>query len=294
MVEDIMKKNDDKIEVLKENIKNSNGNYRLYCFDVDDVVFKVAGLMKEIIKKIDPRATEEYRNLAKSKYTTENDKKSIDDMSSKIYNAILEEKKCTIEIEKGFRIIKEYLDFTKPIINYEEVYTDEHLYNNAIEFINGMIETKGENEYFIFISHRNPEREGVIKTRRLYELVPKIDAVLTLEFHKDGSSDMTNKSLFLQEKLELPYLDNCILIDNSRSNCIDWYKNGGTYIRFLPGGFPECHTLFDRMSKLEYNSRKESVDYDPYNINFILTLIKYIKENPEYADELDKVKIKKL
>ena len=284
---DIMKYNDTKIEELKGKIKTSNGNYHLYCFDVDDVVFNVAGLMQEIIGRIDYRATEEYRNSAKTKYTTSKDIEYIDKLSFKILNAILEETKCTIESEKGFRLVKEYLDFSKPIIDYEELYLDKNLYEYAIEFIKNMITMQGENDFFIFISHRNPEREGIIKTRRLYELVPEIDAVLTLPFHKEaGCSEMNSKSAFIQETLELPYLDNCILIDNSRLNCIDWRRNGGTDIRYLPDGFNDDHTLYDYMSKLD--------NLDPYMINFILTLIKYSRENPEYTEELEKVKVKKL
>ena len=57
----------------------------------------------------------------------------------------------TIETEKGFRLIKEYLDFTKPLIDYEELYLDKNLYENAIEFIKYMMSMKGENDYFIFI-----------------------------------------------------------------------------------------------------------------------------------------------
>lgn len=281
---DIMEYNDTRIEELKEKIVKTNGNYRIFCFDVDDVVFNIDPIMQEILGRIDERSTQKYRNSAKDKYTTSKDSNYIDNMSSKIFNAILEESKCIIEIEKGFRLIKEYLDFTKPLIDYEELYLDKNLYENAIEFIKQMIATKGENDFFIFISHRNPEREGIVKTRRLYELVPEIDAVLTLPFHKKaGCNEMNSKSAFIQEKLELPYLDNCILIDNSRTNCIDWQKNGGTYIRYLPDGFNEEHSLSDHMSKLS--------NLDPYMINFILTLLKYSRENSKYAEELDNQKI---
>lgn len=279
---DIMKYNKLKLNDLSRNIIECNGDYRLFCFDVDDVIFNTAPIMQMILESIDRRATKKYRVEKQSE--TSQTAKEANKRSYTLLDAILEERTCTIENEKGQN---EHLDFTKPLIDYEELYSDKYLFPLAIEFIKYMIATKGENDFFIFVSHRNPEREGEVKTRRLYELLPEIDGVITLPFHeKVGADEPTNKGIWVKNILGLDNLDNAILIDNDPTNGKRFRKLNGFDIRYLPEGFKDEHTLYDHMSKL--------TNLDPYMINFILTLIKYSRENPEYAEELDKVKIKKL
>ena len=80
-----------------------------------------------------------------------------------------------------------------------------------------MPRNKNEKDFFIFVSHRNPEREAIIKTRRLYELVPEIDGIITPPFHEEiGAEQMSNKGLFVMQILELDNLDNCIYNSNYR------------------------------------------------------------------------------
>ena len=277
---DIMKKNKIKLNELSKNIMYCNGDYRLYCIDVDDVIFNVAGIMQKILEKIDYRATNKFREeIAKetsADYDREREKHLI------ILNAILEETKCIVKKDRGQ---DEILDFTEPLIDYKALYTDKYLFPGVVENLNNIIENRGENEFFIFVSHRNPEREAIIKTERLYELFPEIDGVITLPFRENGK--MTDKGLCVQQTLLLENLDNSILIDNSRSNCLMWRDRNGIDIRFLPEGFNERHTLSDHMTKLAVS--------DPYMLQFCLSYIEYSRLHPEYTEEIDsKQKVKKL
>lgn len=279
---DIMKYNKAKLNELSKNIMDCNGDYNLYCIDVDDVVYNIAPIMQKIFERIDKRSTNKYRERIVKE--TPQDSQAGFRMSYTILNAILEETKCTIEKDNGQA---EELDFTKPLIDYEALYSDENLFPFAVDFIKYMIATKDKNAFFIFVSHRNPEREGIIKTRRLYELIPEIDGVITLPFHeKIGSSKVSDKGLCVMQTLLLESLDNAILIDNSKSNGKAWRSRNGIDIRYLENGFESDNTLSDHMFKL--------VNLDPHMIQFCLSYINYVRKHPEYSEKVDKIKIKKI
>ena len=279
---DIMKYNKAKLNELSKNIMECNGDYNLYCIDVDDVVYNIAPLMQKIFARIDKRSTNKYRERIVKE--TPQDSQAGFKMSYTILNAILEETKCVIEKDNGQT---EELDFTKPLIDYEALYSDENLFPLAVEYIKYMIETKGPNDFFIFVSHRNPEREGIIKTRRLYELIPEIDGVITLPFHeKVGSCKVNDKGLWVMQTLLLENLDNAVLIDNSKSNGKAWRARNGIDIRYLENGFDSDNTLSDHMFKL--------ANLDPHMIQFSLSFIEYARKYPEYSDEVDNQKVKKL
>ena len=98
---------------------------------------------------------------------------------------------------------------------------------------------------------------------------------------------MTDKGLWVQQTLLLENLDNCILIDNSKSNCKKWRKRNGVDVRFLPDGYITCHTLADHISKL--------ANLDPFMLQLALSFIQYARIHPEYVDEFDQpMKVKKL
>lgn len=280
---DIMKFNKTKLNELSKRIMECNGDYKLLCIDVDDVVFRIAPLMQQIFERIDKRSTNKYRERIVKE--TPQDSQAGFKMSYAILNAILEETKCVIEKDNGQT---EELDFSMPLIDYEALYSDDNLYPLAVEYINTMIKNKVPNEFFIFVSHRNPEREGVIKTRRLYELFPEIDGVITLPFHeKVGSSKVNDKGLWVTQTLLLENLDKAVLIDNSKSNGKAWRSRNGIDIRFLEEGFDEDSTLTDHMFKL--------ADLDPHMIQFALSFIDYVRKHPGYAEEIDnREKVKKL
>lgn len=280
---DIMKFNKTKLNELSKKIMECNGDYKLLCIDVDDVVFRIAPLMQKIFGRIDKRSTNKYRERIVKE--TPQDSQAGFKMSYAILNAILEETKCVIEKDNGQT---EELDFSMPLIDYEALYSDENLYPLVVDFINNMIKNKEPNEFFIFVSHRNPEREGVIKTRRLYELFPEIDGVITLPFHeKVGSSKVNDKGLWVMQTLLLENLDKAILIDNSKSNGKTWRSRNGIDIRFLEDGFDEDSTLTDHMFKID--------NLDPHMIQFALSFIDYVRKHPEYAEEVEnREKIKKL
>lgn len=280
---DIMKFNKTNLNELSKNIMECNGDYKLYCIDVDDVVFRIAPLMQKIFERIDKRSTNRYRERIVKE--TPQDSQAGFKMSYAILNAILEETKCVIEKDNGQT---EELDFSMPLIDYETLYSDENLYPLVVDFINNMIKNKEPNEFFIFVSHRNPEREGIIKTRRLYELFPEIDGVITLPFHeKVGSSKVNDKGLWVMQTLLLENLDKAVLIDNSKSNGKAWRSRNGIDIRFLEEGFDEDSTLTDHMFKL--------TDLDPHMIQLALSFIDYVRKHPEYAEEVDnREKVKSL
>lgn len=272
--------NRNKIIKLINNIQECNGNYVLYAIDVDDVVYNTEPVMQRVLMSIDSRATKKYRE----KIAGETSEDSVYEIgkSFAILDAILEETPYVDEKENGT-----YQTTVYPKINYEMIYDLENLMPNAISNINGMLKNRAKNEFFIYLSHINPPREGEIKTRRLYELTPGIDAVMTLPYHvKPGTKEVSSKADFLKTSLALDTLKNCILIDNSKSNGRDWRYRGGTDIRFLPEGHELDADLADRIMKLTY--------LDPYVIGQSLVLINYLKEHPDYnIEESSKKLIKK-
>ena len=259
---------------LMEKILNSKGNYRLFCIDVDDVIFNVDSVVQDKLEKIDYRATKKYREKI-ARETSEDMRESLD-KSFDILDSILEETRyIEYDEEKDRTIIHDYQK-----INYDEIYQNINLIPGSIEFIKYMLENRGENDFFIFLSHKNPEREGIIKTKKLYELFPEIDAVETLPFHIEiGSKKVNSKALWIKQVYGLENLNNCYLIDNSKTNCKDFRKHGGIDIRYLPDGFESDCTLADHMSKLAI--------LDPYMLQFVLSYIKYARNNPNYIDEVD-------
>lgn len=268
---------------LMKKLLESGEEARLFCIDVDDVIFDTDKFVQQKLEEIDYRATRKYRE--EISHETSEDARDLVSQSFNILDAILEE---TVYVDYDDEKEKTSL-ISYPVLDYEEIYQDSNLIPGTVEFINEMLKNRGEHDYFIFVSHRNPEREGVIKTRRLYELFPEIDAVETLPFHAEpGVKTMNSKAVFIKEIYNLDNLNNCCLIDNSKNNCKDFRKYGGYDIRYLPEGFNDKHTLADHMSKL--------TNLDPYMIQFAISYIKYSRSNPNYVSkvdiDMDKVKVK--
>ena len=262
---------------LINKIMASGGDFRLFCIDVDDVVFDTESYVQEVLKKIDFRATNEYRSLISG--DSSEDSRYDSSKSYEILDAILEEYEYVEYDEDTNKVVRR----NYPQIDYNDVYDNVKPLNNSVEFINHMLANRSKNDFFIFISHRNPEREGIAKTKKLYELFPDIDAVETIPFHIPGTKTVMSKDAYLKETYGLNSLENCYLIDNSKKNCIDFRINGGTDIRFLPNGYKKDHVLTDHVSKIGV--------LDPFMISLSLSYIKYARENPDcYFERLAKTK----
>lgn len=262
---------------LINNIMNCHGDYQLVCIDVDDVMYNTDVIMQEILASIDDRATKEYRGEI-SRETSEDSLAEIQ-KSFAILNAILEEYPYLEDLENGTTKVNNY-----PKIDYSKIYKPENLIPGSVEAVNQMLEMrdqKGEKKYFfIYLSHRNPEREGLEKMLQLYKLTPKIDAILTLPYHIEvGSKEVSSKGAWVKQSLALDNLNNCILVDNSKSNCKEWRKQGGIDIRYLTEGFESPYVLEDHLLRLP--------SLDPYAIQFALSCIRYIRENPNYLDTIN-------
>ena len=262
---------------LINNIMNCHGDYQLVCIDVDDVMYNTDAIMQEILASIDARATKEYRGEI-SRETSEDSLAEIQ-KSFAILNAILEEYQYLEDLENGTTKVNDY-----PKIDYSKIYKPENLIPGSVEAVNQMLEMrdqKGDKKYFfIYLSHRNPEREGLEKMLQLYKLTPKIDAILTLPYHIEvGSKEVSSKGAWVKQSLALDNLNNCILVDNSKSNCKEWRKQGGIDIRYLTEGFESPYVLEDHLLRLP--------SLDPYAIQFALSCIRYIRENPNYLDTIN-------
>lgn len=262
---------------LINNIMNCHGDYQLVCIDVDDVMYNTDAIMQEILASIDARATKEYRGEI-SRETSEDSLAEIQ-KSFAILNAILEEYPYLEDLENGTTKVNDY-----PKIDYSKIYKPENLIPGSVEAVNQMLEMrdqKGDKKYFfIYLSHRNPEREGLEKMLQLYKLTPKIDAILTLPYHIEvGSKEVSSKGAWVKQSLALDNLNNCILVDNSKSNCKEWRKQGGIDIRYLTEGFESPYVLEDHLLRLP--------SLDPYAIQFALSCIRYIRENPNYLDTIN-------
>lgn len=262
---------------LINNIMNCHGDYQLVCIDVDDVIYNTDAIMQEILASIDARATKDYRGEI-SRETSEDSLAEIQ-KSFAILNAILEEYPYLEDLENGTTKVNDY-----PKIDYSKIYKPENLIPGSVEAVNQMLEMrdqKGDKKYFfIYLSHRNPEREGLEKMLQLYKLTPKIDAILTLPYHIEvGSKEVSSKGAWVKQSLALDNLNNCILVDNSKSNCKEWRKQGGIDIRYLTEGFESPYVLEDHLLRLP--------SLDPYAIQFALSCIRYIRENPNYLDTIN-------
>ncbi|MBR3660951.1 MAG: hypothetical protein IKN63_03495 [Bacilli bacterium] len=259
---------------LIENILKSNGNYRLLCIDVDDVIFNTEPLMQEQLKEIDYRATSKYRE--KIAHRSSEDTRELNEKSYDILDAILEEMSYVdYDDEKEKTTIKNF----KPV-DYKKIYQRQNLLENAVLFVKSILDSREESDFVIFLSHRNPEREGIVKTKILYELFPEVDAIEILPFHLErGSKVVNSKALWLKQVYNLESLNNCYLIDNARKNCKDFKMHGGNFIRYLQDGFDEESTLSDYMSKL--------TNLDPYMLQFAVSFVNYCRNNPDYLKEVD-------
>ena len=262
-----------RLELINK-IINCNGKYTLLCIDVDDVIFNTEPYVQDLLEQIDYRATKKYREEVAS----ESSEDAMQSMKRhyKILNAILEETVFIDYDDRKDRLIsRNYKQ-----LDYGDIYQDKNLFMESVEYIRNILTNRDKNTFVIFISHRNPEREGIIKMERLYELFPEVDAIETIPFHEEKGSDIVNsKALYIKEVYALDSLENCILIDNSRGNCLDFRKHGGMDIRYLPQGFSKKHKLSDHLSKIS--------NLDPTMFQFVISYINYARENPEYIDEVD-------
>ena len=269
-----------RLDVISKILK-SNGNYKIICIDVDDVIFDTDTVVQKLLEEIDYRATKKYRE--KISHETSEERELLEE-SFNILDAILEETIYIDYDEEKEKITRK----SYKTIDYNHVYQEENLVSNAIQFVRDILDSRQENEFVIFLSHRNPEREGLIKTKILYKLFPDVDVIETLPFHIErGSKKMNSKALWMKQIYNLKDLRNVYLIDNSRTNCKDFRKHGGNFARYLPEGFNCESTLADHMSKL--------TSLDPYMLRFALSFIDYCRNNPEYLKTVDKSsKVKKL
>ena len=262
-----------RLELINK-IINCKGNYTLLCIDVDDVIFNIEPYVQGLLEQIDHKATKKYREEVAS----ESSEDVMEAMKKhyKILNAILEETMYVDYDDRKDRIIKR----NYKQLNYDDIYEDKNLFMESVEYIRHLLNNRSNNTFVIFISHRNPEREGITKTKRLYELFPNVDCIETLPFHeKIGTDIISSKALYIKEVYALDNLKKCILIDNSRGNCLDFRKYGGMDIRFLPEGYKKKHTLADHLSKLS--------DLDPTMLQFVISYIRYARKHPKYVDEVD-------
>lgn len=258
---------------LMNEIIRCNGDYRLFCFDIDEVLFNIDNCVQKELEKIDHRATKDYRG--EISHESSEDFRALQDQSFDILDAILEETEYMDYNDNTDKYIKKVY----PKIDYEKIYQEKNLNKQSYEFIKYMLENRRPNDFFIFISHRNPQREGVTKIRKMYELFPEIDAVDTIPFHIEvGSKIVSSKANYIKEMYALDSLENCILIDDSRTNCKDFRMHGGVDIRFLPNGYSKQHTLADHMTKIN--------ELNPYRIQLALSYIKCVRK---YSDNVEEV-----
>lgn len=273
-MKDIMEFNNKKRLELIEKIKKCNGDYTLICLDVDDVIYNTDPYVQGLLEEIDHKATRQYRVEVAAE-------SSEDVMQSilkhyKILNAILEETEYVDYDDRKDRIIRR----NYKQLNYEDIYKSKNLFMETVEYLRHFLANKPDNTFVILISHRNPIREGNTKTRKLYKLFPNVDAIETIQFHEEiGSNVISSKAEYIQKTYGIRDLSNCILIDNTRGNCLDFREHGGMDIRYLPTGFNKKHTLADHLSKIS--------DLDPTMLQFVISYINYARENPDYVDEVD-------
>ena len=134
---------DEYIKLIND-IMNCNGDYQLFCIDIDDVVYNTDAVMQEILATIDYRATKKYRE--KISIETSEDSLSESEKSFAILNAILEETPYTEDMENGAQQTLIY-----PKIDYSKVYKSEHLIPGSIEFINHMLQKREKNYFSVFL-----------------------------------------------------------------------------------------------------------------------------------------------
>ena len=115
-----------RLKLMNELIKY-NGDYRLFCIDVDEVVFTIDAYVQGELEKRDHRATKKYREEIASE--TSEDMRSSLNKSFDILDAILEETEYVDYNEDTDKSIKR--NYKK--IDYERIYQDKHL---IISFIN--------------------------------------------------------------------------------------------------------------------------------------------------------------
>lgn len=270
----IKEKNRRKRIQLMNDIGKCQGDYSLFCIDIDDVIYDTDRVMQDKLTSIDYRATKKYRELI-SKETSEDSLNEIK-KSFSILDSILEEYPYIEELEDGTK-----RKYAYPKIDYSDIYRTENLISGSIDNVNKMIEQKDEKTFFIYLSHCNPEREGLEKMLQLYKLTPQIDAIITLPYHiGNGSKEVNSKGTWVKQSLALDNLDKCILIDNSKSNCKEWRRQGGIDIRYLTDGFELPYILEEHLLRLP--------SLDPTNIQFIISCIKHVRDekNKDYLNTI--------
>lgn len=144
-------------------------------------------------------------------------------------------------------------------VNYNEILNMCYAMPNAIEFVKTVtmlphIDAK-------ILSHINCKREYVRKEKIIKEHIGDIP-LYTLYFHSDsfspGKRCMNSKAEYVMNLYELSHLDETfVLIDDSKTNVLDWMSHGGKGILFSKTyveGFPY------QLSELTYEAFSNCID----------------------------------
>lgn len=268
---EIIKKNTERIIDLAKNIFKSNGEFRLFCIDIDDVMVNFEQWKEDQLERIDYMATKKYREEKVSEPSEDS----------------------RIDIEKSYERLDDILEEKKPkykdLINYKEFYTDpKNLIPGSVESINNLLKSRQPGDYFIFLSHYNTEKESNIKIKQFLDYCPDIDGVVTLSFH-DKNGKRSSKFAHILSLLQIPeeYAQNVIIIDNTNTNVKDFINNGGMAIRYLIEGYQGHYNIKDHQTKIR--------NLGPDDVNRAYAAIQNERENPDYyKDPFYKQEIKNM
>lgn len=280
--------------ILKECQQGTD--FRIICFDIDNVIINEKNLKEEQIKLIDERATSEYHDRMIKDKTAE-DRKEIDREYYDLFDRVLEE------------VDPEY----KGRIDYDAIYNDSNLFKyygnlTVADAINSLINNRRLNDYFILLSHYNPEREAVKKIQYFSKLFPQIDAIVTVPFHKEPyqkgkNRKMTSKMGYLLLDVLAPVFrlfpnirNHIYMVDDSRSVSKDTISKSIKSIPYLPSKRNPAGTNFNGITNpgiltdLTPNNLQMAIAYHDYCFNQYSS---EIAKDSDFEKEITKIKKKK-
>lgn len=139
-------------------------------------------------------------------------------------------------------------------MDYNRIYRIENFFPGTIEFVSNLLDSRGEDDYVVLVSHHNVDREGHSKIDIMYDVFPGLDGIFLPKYHDEpygipnrqsvSKAGFVVKTLISYFKtpiitnLKVYLTGNLFIVDDSSRVLLDSLTCGANIVPFLPSSIP--------------------------------------------------------
>lgn len=139
-------------------------------------------------------------------------------------------------------------------MDYKQIYRHENFFPGAIDFVRYLLQSKGEYDFVVLVSHKNVTRESNEKIDLMYDTFPEIDGIYLPNYHDQpfgipgrqavSKIEFMNKTIIFYfnlpsiSNIKINIKNNIFLSDDSSTVLLDTLSKGGNIVPFLPSRIP--------------------------------------------------------